>query len=164
MNYVELDKKKDIFNFGEDLYKDEHKKEKDIDYNKLVREYQNNPIFDNVKKVKISADSLRNLSQIAFKTADKSVESEEEEKSEDYEGKSINGFHDRYMKDNNKNNNLVDNENIHNTAKLVLGECKLYSPKSKYNNSFLKTGTGKSMITKGLSINEFLKKYSLSNK
>ena len=164
LNYVELDKKKDIFNFGEDLYKDEHKKEKDIDYNKLVREYQNNPIFDNVKKVKISADSLRNLSQIAFKTADKSVESEEEEKSEDYEGKSINGFHDRYMKDNNKNNNLVDNENIHNTAKLVLGECKLYSPKSKYNNSFLKTGTGKSMITKGLSINEFLKKYSLSNK
>ena len=159
LNYLELDKKEDIFNFGEDLDKDE--KIKVIDYNKLVKEYQNNPIFDHVQKVKISADTLRNLSQLAFKKTEKTIDSEDEEKSEDYEGKDTSRKYDRYMKGNDKKNNLIDSVNIHNTAKYILEECKLYSPKSKFNNSFLKSGTGKSMITKGLSINDFLKKYSL---
>ena len=156
-DYDELDKKKDIFHFGEDLYKDEEK-ENQINYNDLEKQFRNNPIYEDVKKNKYNSDSLKILSKIAFKKNEKTFENEDDQKSEDYDEKSI--FNNLYNKGN-KSNNLLDDENIHNTAKTILGECKIYSGKSKYNNSFLKSGAGKNMITKGLSLNEFLKKYSL---
>ena len=157
-DYDELDKKKDIFHFGEDLYKDEEEGNQ-INYNDLDKQFRNNPIYDDVKKNKYNSDSLQILSKMAFKKNEKSLENEDDLQTEDYEEKSTNIINNIYNKG--KNNNLVDDENIHNTAKTILGECKIYTGKSKYNNSFLKSGTGKSMITKGLSLNEFLKKYSL---
>lgn len=157
-NYSELDKIKDIFNFGDDLLKDEEEETIKVDdYNDITKRYQNNPMFDS-KKIKPNPEFMRNLSEMAFKK----TENKGEEKSEEYDDKSIN-INDRYNLDNqDKTSYLVNDENIHDTAKLILGECKLYNSKSKFNNSFLKSRTGKTMITKGLSINDFLKKYCLS--
>ncbi len=39
--------------------------------------------------------------------------------------------------------------------------CKVYSIKNKKNDINLKAGNGKSMITQGMTINDFLKKYQL---
>ena len=55
-------------------------------------------------------------------------------------------------------------KNIHSTARLILDECKVHSIKSKFNNSSLKSKNGKTMITKGLSVDQFLKKYNLNFK
>jgi len=156
-DYDALDRKKDIFHFGQDLYKDDQEENQIKDYNELTKIYHNNPIFENVKR-KPNYESLKKLSKIAFKKYEKE-ESEDENKSEDFEEKSALGINDRYNREN--KNNLVDYDNIHSTAKTILGECKIYSSKSKYNNSFLKSRAGKTMITKGLSINDFLKKHSL---
>ena len=46
-------------------------------------------------------------------------------------------------------------------AKKVLKLCNIYSNKSKYNNSTLKVRNGKTMITRGLSVEQFEKKYGL---
>ena len=104
---------------------------------------------------------MKALSEIAFnfKKEENSHESENEEKSENLEENITNRLNKKYMED--KKNNLVV-ENIHDTAKIILEQCNIYSSKSKFNNSFLKSRSGKTMITKGLSINDFLKKYSLN--
>ena len=46
-------------------------------------------------------------------------------------------------------------------ADKVLKSCKVYSYKSKHNNSRLKKGEGKTMITRGMSVKQFEKKYNL---
>ena len=158
LDYSEIDKKKDIFNFGEDLYKENEIGIQIKDYNELTKQYHNNPIFDNIVK-KPNPNSMKALSEIAFKKLEKPHESENEEKSENNEENSTNRLNEKYLE--NKKKNKVD-ENIHDTAKLILGECNIYSSKSKFNNSFLKSRAGKTMITKGLSVNDFLKKYSLN--
>ena len=158
LDYSEIDRKKDIFHFGEDLYKENEEGIQIKDYNELTKQYHNNPIFDNIVK-KPNPNSIKVLSEIAFKKAEKSHESENEEKSENNEENSTNRLNEKYLE--NKKKNKVD-ENIHDTAKLILGECNIYSSKSKFNNSFLKSRAGKTMITKGLSVNDFLKKYSLN--
>lgn len=159
INYKMLDKMNDLFNFGDDLYKDDEEK---IDYNELENDhfYNNNPLFEKKERIKPNAAYMKSLSEIAFKKSEKSNINEAEENSEDNEEKSDNGFNYRYIYGH--NDNTLDNKNIHDTAKLILGECNIYSTKSKFNNSFLKSRAGKTMITKGLSVNEFLKKHGLS--
>ena len=161
LNYIELDKKKDLFNFGEDLYRESEDNDKVKDYDELTKNYQNNPIFDNKIIIKPNAISMKNLSEIAFKKVEKGHESENEEKSEDFEEKSTNGINERYNMEK-KGKKLLDDENIHDTAKKILDECNIYSTKSKFNNAFHKSRAGKTMITKGLSVKEFLKKHCLS--
>lgn len=161
LDYNVLDKTKDIFNFGQDLYKDDEEEIYYKDYNQLSKIYNNNPMFENSNKIKTNVDSLKSLSLLAFKNNEKTLVTENEEKTEEDDDQSINLINNRYNWGN-KNSNLVDDVNIHNTAKTILGECNIYSSKSKFNNSFLKSRAGKTMITKGLSINEFLKKHSLN--
>ena len=161
LNYIELDKKKDLFNFGEDLYRESEDNYKVKDYDELTKNYQNNPIFDNKIIVKPNAISMKNLSEIAFKKVEKGHESENEEKSEDFEEKTTNGINERYNMEK-RGKKILDDENIHDTAKKILDECNIYSTKSKFNNAFHKSRAGKTMITKGLSVKEFLKKHCLS--
>ena len=104
---------------------------------------------------------MKNLSEIAFKKVEKGHESENEEKSEDFEEKSTNVINERYNMEKKCKKQLYD-ENIHDTAKKILDECNIYSTKSKFNNAFHKSRAGKTMITKGLSVKEFLKKHCLS--
>ena len=159
-DYSEIDRKKDIFNFGKDLYKESEERYQIKDYEELTKNYQNNPIFDNKEAIKPNALCMKSLSDIAFKKNEKGKESENEEKSEDFEEKTTDRINERFNMENKKKDTMIG-ENIHDTAKLILGECNLYSSKSKFNDGFHKSRAGKTMITKGLSVNEFLKKHSL---
>lgn len=157
-NYSELDKKIDLFNFGEDIYRDDNDN-KAIDFNEYKNTYQNNP---NLKSLGFSSsdESMKNLFKMAFEKKYNLDEGERKnESSNDNYRYSIN---ENENKSRDIHNFLVNNENIHNTAKLILDECKVHSIKSKFNNSSLKSKNGKTMITKGLSVEQFLKKYNLN--
>jgi hypothetical protein len=159
LNNINKNKKKDIFNFDQDLLREEEESLKMSDYNKITKIYQNNPIYDTVR-TKPNPEFMRNLSEMAFMKNEK----ENEIKIEDFDDSSANGTSDIYALGKTKKlNSLKSDENIHHTAKMVLGECNLYNTKNKYNNSFLKSRTGKTMITKGLSVNDFLQKYRLND-
>ena len=157
-NYSELDKKVDLFNFGEDIYRDDNDN-RAIDFNQYKNAYQNNP---HLRRLGFSSsdESMKNLFKMAF---------EKEHNLDEGERKNENS-NDNYRYSVNESDNkrrdfyniLVNDENIHSTAKLILDECKVHSRKSKFNNSSLKSKNGKTMITKGLSIDQFLKKYNLN--
>ena len=55
----------------------------------------------------------------------------------------------------------LKNTQFNEISSKVLGLCNIYSTKSKFNNTSLKARTGKTMITKGMSVQEFEKKYNL---
>ena len=63
-NYSELDKKVDLFNFGEDIYRDDNDN-RVIDFNEYKNTYQNNP---NLKSIGFSSsnESMKNLFKMAF--------------------------------------------------------------------------------------------------
>ena len=150
-NYSELDKKVDLFNFGEDIYRDDNDN-RVIDFNEYKNTYQNNP---NLKSIGFSSsnESMKNLFKMAF---------EKEKKNESSNDNYRYSINENENKSRDIHNFLVNDENIHNTAKLILDECRVHSIKSKFNNSSLKSKNGKTMITKGLSVDQFLKKYNLN--
>jgi hypothetical protein len=55
------------------------------------------------------------------------------------------------------------NSQIDIIANKVLNSCNVYRQKSKHNDTNLKKKNGKLMITKGMTINQFEKKYNLNN-
>jgi len=57
---------------------------------------------------------------------------------------------------------MSDNFNqINNVSFRVLHSCNIWKNKNKNNNTVLKSGEGKLMMTNGISISEFVKKYNL---
>jgi len=61
---------------------------------------------------------------------------------------------------------LIDNQpfnlsQINTIAYKVLNKCNIAKSKNKNNNGMLKAGEGKLMMTNGISISEFIKKYKL---
>jgi hypothetical protein len=55
---------------------------------------------------------------------------------------------------------MSDNFNqINNVSIRVLHNCNIWKHKNKNNNKMLKSGEGKLMMTNGVSINDFMKKY-----
>ena len=88
----------------------------------------------------------------------------ETSKEEDIFNKKINNKKSRLLDENSLliGNKVYNKKNQFNLiAKNVLKSCNFYSNKSKFNNSSLKGRSGKTMITKGLSIAQFEKKYGL---
>ena len=78
----------------------------------------------------------------------------------------------KIKKQGNKNyaedNNVIINNKLYykNTqfdliSQKVLQMCNIYSPKSKFNNTSHKSKGGKTMITKGMTVGEFEKKYNI---
>ena len=66
------------------------------------------------------------------------------------------------IKNNNEEKNNPSNPTlINNMAKKILNDCKVYVRKSKFNNSSLKAKSGKTMITNGMSIEDFENKYNV---
>jgi hypothetical protein len=66
--------------------------------------------------------------------------------------------------DNPHPNNSLANDNynqINSISYKVLHTCNIWKNKNKNNNTKLKSGTGKLMMTNGISISEFAKKYNL---
>ena len=110
---------------------------------------------------------MKKLSEIAFQS----------DRNEMIENIKTNNNKYRNTKNDNNNNkasNLEESEikidgKIYNKnkefdliTKKILRLCKVYYNKSKNNNQSLKAGNGKSMITPGLSLNSFEKKYKLN--
>ena len=150
----------DLFNFEEDIYRDDNDN-RTIDFNEYKNTYQNNPNLRNLK-FSSSDESMKNLFKMAFEKEHNLDEGKK--KNENSNNNYRYSINENEYKSRNIHNILVNNENIHNTAKLILDECKVHSIKSKFNNSFLKSKNGKTMITKGLSVDQFLKKYNLNFK
>ena len=73
-----------------------------------------------------------------------------------------------YEKNLDEDNIMVDNEifNKKNQFELItnkiLDKCNIFNHKSKFNNTILKKRNGKLMFTRGLSINQFEKKYGFN--
>ena len=143
-------------------YKSEEKDEKNNEiYNSF---YYKNPIK---KRKKYKPELMKKLSEIAF-------QSDRNEMIENIKTNNNKYKNTKNDNNNNKASNLEESEikidgKIYNKnkefdliTKKILRLCKVYSNKSKNNNQSLKAGNGKSMITQGLSLNSFEKKYKLN--
>ena len=157
------DSENDIFKFNEEP---EEQSEED-DYN---NEYTNNinPLIEK-PKIKSSPELMKELSKIAFKFPNRNssiLKNSINDDSEDFK-KNINSKnekHKNYIDDNHVligNQVFVKNTQLDMIASKVLEICKAHKCKSIYNNTSLKAKNGKTMITKGLTVGQFEKKYDL---
>ena len=141
----------DCFNFAEEHQKEELDEEKNMDYD--YKSKNNNPIL--TEKVKFDPKKVDLVTKLAFHE-NKNYGDENSEnmlnskKNGDEEMDTIHGI---------SQDNIENNMNL--TAKKILSECKVTSQKSRYNDTNHKTNEGKTMITKGMSIDEFRNKYNL---
>ena len=70
-----------------------------------------------------------------------------------------------YTEDNNviiHNKLYYKNTQFDQISHKVLEMCNIYSPKSKFNNTVHKSKGGKIMITKGMTVGEFEKKFKIT--
>ena len=151
------------FNFSDNLDNQEDN-DKDLEYiqntlNKIPKKKNGKKLYNN--------ESFKIISKLAFKR-DNSFDLFNNDNN------NVNKENKKIFKRNNNGNYLLDENNlffdnkIYNKknqfdliAKKVLKLCNIHSEKSKFNNSSLKEKSGKTMITQGLSIEQFEKKYGL---
>jgi len=155
-DYSKIEDTRKIFNFEEEHEKDMINSDKEeLDYNRL-----NNPIL---KENKNSVDpaSLKILSKMAFDTTvnrEKEIASEENN-----EANMANEEREEEKHRKEKGDGNIEITNLNYVAKKILGQCNVYSKKSKFNNSSHKSKEGKTMITQGMTIKEFENKYNFNN-
>ena len=129
-----------------------NKKEKGIKYEKNKNPFKKKEIFEK-NKIKLVED-------IAF---NKSMKNNNLRK-----GSFFVDDNKLYEKNLDEDNIMVDNEifNKKNQFELItnkiLDKCNIFNHKSKFNNTILKKRNGKLMFTRGLSINQFEKKYGFN--
>ena len=150
LDYSKLEDTRKIFNFDEEHDKDEIIEKNDESNYNIV----NNPILMG-NKLDIDPHSLKILSKLAFKPK----LNEDDENSID--NNNINLLNGVKEKDYDKNKKK-DSTNLNQVAKKILNECNVYTQKSKFNNSSHKSKGGKTMITKGMTVEEFENKYNLN--
>jgi hypothetical protein len=149
-DYSKLEDTRKLFKFDEEHEKDEINDINDEgNYNGV-----NNPILKD-NKMDIDPQSLKILSKLAFK----SVLNEDEDLNS-IDNNDINLFNNAKEKDDKK---VEEVSKINQVAKRILKDCNVYTEKSKFNNSSHKTKGGKTMITKGMTVEEFENKYNLYN-
>ena len=154
-------KEEDPFKFGED----DNLSEQSEDYEELDKNY--NPLIQKSKKIS-DPETMKILSNIAFKKKKNEYDNFDYRNVEDGE-KNI-----RKLKDKKGSKNYAENNNVIIGDKLyfkntqfdkitskILDMCKVYSNKSKFNNTVHKSKGGKTMITQGMTVGEFEKKYRL---
>ena len=155
-DYSKLEDTRKFFNFEEDHEKDVMNSEKEeLDYDRL-----NNPILKENKNI-ADPKSLKILSKMAF-----NIKLNGEKEIAPAESNEVNMINDereeeKFRKD--KGDQNIEITNLNYVAKKILGECNVYSKKSKFNNSTHKSKEGKTMITKGMTIKEFENKYNIYN-
>ena len=154
-------RKADPFNFENHHFKENDNNEEYIPYDK-----NENP-FSEKKNVFYDKSTLNALSKIAFKQpVEKPIKDEKNEysikKESAFEGDTK--INKKQLVD--EHNVLIDGELYYKDtqfdiiANKVLNNCHVYKHKSDQNNIHLKRGDGKLMITHGLSVSEFEKKYN----
>ena len=112
---------------------------------------------------------MKILTKIAFKQKKSGYDNfdyktdEEDDKNIISKSKNKNG-NKNFTEDNNviiKNKLYFKNSQFDKITSEVLGMCNVYSTKSKFNNTAHKSKGGKTMITQGMTVGEFEKKYGL---
>lgn len=146
--------------------KQENKTEEDSESESSNSFYYNNPYHDIKKRTKYNPNLMKQLSKIAFEE-DKTKKFFEQESKKNI---SINQTYDKRIKKLNikdENEVEIDGEIFEKTTqfnlitKKVLQICKVYNNKGKKSKKIVKAGDGKNMMTKGMSVNNFIRKYKL---
>ena len=159
---IDSEEKEDPFKFGEDEYSDENEE----DYEEFDKNY--NPIIQKKKTVS-DPETMRILTKIAFKPKKSSYDTfdfkneEDEEKNILHQNKNKKGSKN-FTEDNNiiiKNKVYFKNSQFDKITNEILSLCNIHSPKSKFNNTVHKAKGGKTMITNGMTVREFEKKYRI---
>ena len=154
-----LDEKEDPFKFGEDYSSSEYSE----DYDDFEKNY--NPI---IHKDKAMSDpkTMEILTKIAFRQ--KKGLGQTDFKNEHEDQKIVRKIKKPGNKNYTEDNNVIINNKLYykNTqfdqiTHKVLEMCNIYSPKSKFNNIVHKSKGGKTMITKGMTVGEFEKKFNI---
>ena len=122
-----------------------------------------NPLYKKNHPINVEPNSLQLLSELAFKSKEDKTEDNHVSIQEDI----IINDHMKKMNLVDDNNVLIGNQLLHKgtqfdiIAKKVLNMCNVYHNKSKHNNTKLKKRNGKLMMTNGLSVQQFEKKFNL---
>ena len=155
------EEKEDPFKFGDDIYSSDESE----DYEEFDKNY--NPI---IQKSKMTSDpeAMKILTNIAFKRKKSGIDNFDFKNDEDEANKNIKNIKNKknknYTEDNNviiKNKLYYKNTQFDKITSEILEMCKVYSTKSKFNNTVHKSKGGKTMITQGMTVGEFEKKYRL---
>ena len=112
---------------------------------------------------------MKILTKIAFKQKKSGFDNFNYKNDEDDEKKIVKKLKNKkgnknYGEDNNvviKNKLYFKNSQFDKITNEVLEMCNVYSTKSKFNNTVHKSKGGKTMITRGMTVGEFEKKYGL---
>ena len=151
----------DPFKFGED----DNSSEPSEDYEELDKNY--NPIIQKSKKIS-DPETMKILSKIAFKKKKTDYDNFDYRNGEDDEKNIRKLKKEKGSKNYAENNNVIIGDKLYfkNTqfdkiTSKILDMCNVYSNKSKFNNTVHKSKGGKTMITQGMTVGEFEKKYGL---
>ena len=152
--------KEDPFKFGEDISSSEY----EGDYEEFDKNY--NPVIHKGKTIG-DPETMDFLTKIAFKQ--KRVGGGQLDfKNDQEEQKIVRKIKKQGNKNYTEDNNVIINNKLYykNTqfdkiSHKVLQMCNIYSPKSKFNNTVHKSKGGKTMITKGMTVGEFEKKFKI---
>ena len=154
-----VEEKEDPFKFGEDSSSSEYSE----DYEEFDKNY--NPIIQKPKNA-VDPKTMEILTKIAFRT--KKGIGQMDFKNDQEEQKNVRKIKKQGNKNYAEDNNVIINNKLYykNTqfdliSQKVLQMCNIYSPKSKFNNTSHKSKGGKTMITKGMTVGEFEKKYNI---
>ena len=111
---------------------------------------------------------MKILTKIAFKQKKSGMDNFDFKNDDDEGNKNIKNIKNKksknYTEDNNviiKNKLYYKNSQFDKITSEILGMCNVYSTKSKFNNTVHKSKGGKTMITQGMTVGEFEKKYRL---
>ena len=154
-----MEEREDPFKFGEDNSSSENSE----DYEDFDKNY--NPIIHKPKTVG-DPKTMAILTKIAFRQ--KKGTGQMDFKNEQEEQKIVRKIKKTGNKNYTEDNNVIINNKLYykNTqfdqiSHKILEMCNIYSPKSKFNNTVHKSKGGKTMITKGMTVGEFEKKYKI---
>ena len=154
-----MEEREDPFKFGEDNSSSENSE----DYEDFDKNY--NPIIHKPKTVG-DPKTMEILTKIAFRQ--KKGTGQMDFKNEQEEQKIVRKIKKTGNKNYTEDNNVIINNKLYykNTqfdqiSHKILEMCNIYSPKSKFNNTVHKSKGGKTMITKGMTVGEFEKKYNI---
>ena len=154
-----MEEREDPFKFGEDNSSSENSEE----YEDFDKNY--NPIISKPKTVG-DPKTMEILTKIAFRQ--KKGTGQMDFKNEQEEQKIVRKIKKTGNKNYTEDNNVIINNKLYykNTqfdqiSHKILEMCNIYSPKSKFDNTVHKSKGGKTMITKGMTVGEFEKKYNI---
>ena len=154
-----MEEKEDPFKFGEDYPSSDYSE----DYEDFDKNY--NPII-NKRKTVGDPKAMEILTKIAFRQ--KKGMGQNDFKTGQEEQKIVRKIKKTGNKNYTEDNNVIINNKLYykNTqfdkiSHKVLEMCNVYSPKSKFNNTVHKSKGGKTMITKGMTVGEFEKKFNI---